>query len=262
MKIAKIITSFILAGFLLLAQVAVAFAAPLPQEMTYISGEVVVISVKPDVNTGISTVFVTLRNAGVEQTVRISEQDAAFIGLVYYEDAGPLPDEEWLGYWLDIEASKIIPDPVDETPLEPQHPVGSTLATFFSDIDGLNYKVIMEAHTNGTGFGVIAQALWLTRKLEGNVDVFTKIINAKKEENFSDFTFNDGSSPMNWGQFRKAVLGEDKKGNLGLAMSQKDKDKPGNSSNANANNPENNKDKNKDKSNNGGANDKGNDKNP
>jgi hypothetical protein len=132
---------------------------------------------------------------------------------------------------------------------------------FFSGIDGVDYDTIITAHEDGYGFGVIAQALWLTKGLEGNSDDLQAILDAKESGDYSYFSYlfsEDETVPTNWGQFRKAVMAGDKKQNLGTAMSAKDKDttSPGNSgngNNGNANNAnhENNKDKNKDKTNNG-----------
>jgi len=103
----------------------------------------------------------------------------------------------------------------------------------------------MAAHANGTGFGVIAQALWLTKKLDGDADVFLAIIDAKKTKDFSAFVLADGTVPQNWGQFRKVIM-DGKKGNLGIVMANRD-------NNGNGKDKEKNKD---DKQNNGRGNDK------
>jgi len=66
---------------------------------------------------------------------------------------------------------------------------------------------------------VIAQALWMTDKLEGDSEVFLAIIDAKKSGDYSSITMPDGSTPSNWGQFRKALLQGDRKANLGQIMS-------------------------------------------
>lgn len=269
MKSAKIFSSIVIASLLILSQVVVALAAP-PLQTTYISGEVRAISVQTDASTGIHTIVVTLIDAQrVEQKVRISEKDAFDIGLIYYKDAGPVPDEEWLGYWVDIESTLVIPDLVVEMSVEPQHAVGGALATFF-DFD---YKVIMDTHDSGTGFGIIAQALWMTQKLLGDdssaeekTALFLAIVTVKKDGNYEEFYnefFPDEETiPSSWGEFKKALLAGDKKVNLGVVMSQKDKDNngAGNTDNGGSNNPNNansNKDKNKDKSNNSGGNGNG-----
>ena len=118
---------------------------------------------------------------------------------------------------------------------EAQHPTGAALATYFADIT--DYETIMNAH-NGEydfgecGFGVIAQALWLTRKMGGNSDNFLAILLARQTGDYSAFTFEEGTAvPENWGQFRKVVLAGDKKGNLGVVMSQKDEEHGNNGGN-------------------------------
>jgi hypothetical protein len=121
----------------------------------------------------------------------------------------------------------------------------------------------MDAHTNGNGFGIIAQALWLTRKLSGdkaNLELFTTILEVKKSGDYSSIKWSDGSpvtmpdgtSPANWGQFRKALMEE--KSNLGIVVSQKLKDHNGNGGTGNNADADSNKDKNKDKSSNGHGN--------
>jgi len=73
---------------------------------------------------------------------------------------------------------------------------------------------------------VIAQAMWMAKGLtndsddsEGVVVVDAGLIlAAKKSGDYSAFTLPDGSTPTNWGQFKKAVMGKDKK-NLGIIVS-------------------------------------------
>lgn len=107
-----------------------------------------------------------------------------------------------------------------------KNPVANALAMFFSDI--ADYDGIMAAHKDGTGFGVIAQALWLTTNMEGDSDVFTAILEAKKSGDYTAFTLEDGTVPTNWGQFKKTLLAGDKKQNLGMVISAKNKDKHNN----------------------------------
>ncbi|SRR6266487_2150036 len=265
MKKAKIITSILLAGLLIFTQVAVAFAAPSFQEATAIAGTVEEVTLETDTNTGVTTVLVKIMDeSGGTQTVRISLETAesSNLGLVTLDGDGnpvivdPLPE------FIEIDPATVIPDE------SPRHPVGNALALFFSNIAGLDYSAIMDAHTNGNGFGVIAQALWLTRKLggdEASLELFTSILDAKNSGEYSGITWSDGSAitmlngtpPTNWGQFRQALMEE--KGNLGIVMSQKNKENnSSNGNNGNTNNGNSNKDKNKDKSNNGHGNTHGN----
>lgn len=241
MKKAKlIITSLILALVMLLAQVLTVFAAP--NSAHSITGRVIYVEVIPDESTGITTVLITLED---EQTVRVSVETAEKLKLIYNDGEGyvivnPLPGQ------IEIKAKDVITD-------EPQHPVGSALATFFSDIDGLTYDVIMEAHEQN-GFGVIAQALWMTRKLsEENSelmlgddtwtenDIFLAILDVKNGGNYSAFFPDDEEAPTNWGQFKKAVLAGDKKANLGAVRSHHSDTAGGNdqTNNGNGNNDNN-----------------------
>lgn len=132
---------------------------------------------------------------------------------------------------------------------ESKHPVGAVLAAFF---DFTNYDAIMGAHEDGTGFGVIAQALWLVKnnlKSDSEED-FLKILNAKKTGDYSDFDdYFEGETPSNWGQFKKAMLNGDKKGNLGQVMSDKEKPDNGKPDKSNNGNGSENSNKNKDKGN-------------
>lgn len=252
MKKAKLFISILIMSILVLTQVIMVSAAPSFDEAVSVSGSVQAITLETDLNTGVTTLLVTIEDDLDEtQTIRISEQTAYDIGLVDYDDDGnpfiiePLPE------YIEIAPATVIPG--EE---EIQHPVASALATFFSDIPGLEYEVIMSAYEAGNGFGVIAQALWLTRKLEGDSVDFITIIEAKKSGDFSDIILEDGTSPLNWGQFRKAVL--DQKDNPGVVISNRDRDNGNAGNNGNINNNgngnNNNKNKDKDKKNNGNGN--------
>lgn len=225
-----------------MAQVGRAFAAPASQEATPISGTVQSITLESDPTTGVVTVVVDVMGSNeVLQTVRVSQETAIELGLVSLDgDGNPVINELVLGESVDIDPATVIPDQQ-----EPQHPVGNALATFFSDIEGLDYDTIMSAHEDGVGFGVIAQALWVTSELEGDSQLFQDLLYAKQHNDYSafrDFT-EDGTTPKSWGQLRKALLS--KKG-LGIEMTTHDNN--GNTANENRNN------KNKDKNNPGNGN--------
>jgi len=112
-------------------------------------------------------------------------------------------------------------EPTEEpTPMPTLHPVASALAEFFAEKLGLDYDTIMGYHEDGMGFGVIAQACWMSYALEGDAELLGDILEAKKSGDFSTITLPDGGTAKNWGQFKKAVLGSDKaKKNLGAIMS-------------------------------------------
>ena len=241
MNTTKIILGILLTVIISMAQVGAAFAAPVSQAATPISGTIQRITLESDPTTGVVTVIADVMNADqVSQKVRLSQETATLLGLVTLDgDGNPVINDAALGKTVEIDPATVIPAQEKK-----QHPVGNALATFFSDLEGINYDTIMAAHENGVGFGVIAQALWLTSELGGNSQLFQDLLYAKEHNDysaFSDFT-EDGTTPRNWGQLRKALL--DKK-NLGGVMSNHENN--GNQGNGTGNT----QDKNKDKNNNG-----------
>jgi len=240
--------------FLVTTQFVMVAAAPSLDEADSISGTLYSITPITDTSTGVTIYELTvIDDMGTHQTVRVSQETAYGLGLLDYDVDGNLAaiTPEFWPDSISIPLADTIP-----TEEEVHHPVGNALATFFSNIPGVDYDVIMTAHEDGYGFGVIAQALWLTQKMEGDTDILTAILEAKKTGDFSAFTLEDGTVPTNWGQFRKAIMNGDKKNNLGVVMANKEKDNgdAGNNGNGdtagNANN-NGNQDKNKDKGNNG-----------
>ena len=213
MKQLKITTILVIVFALMLTQAGSALAAPSLQE-GFITGTVTNLECGTDLEN--PSVFVTLDVDGVSQTLEIDLATAASLGLI------ALDTECSTDAFEDVFDAEISIDPATLILEEevPQHPVGAALSAFFTDI--ADYETIMAAHEDGTGFGVLAQALWLTMKMEGNSDTFLAIVEAKKTKDFSDFFLEDGSTPQNWGQFKKAVLNGDKKGNLGVVMSSKE----------------------------------------
>lgn len=215
MKI-KLLISISLALILMLGISGTVLAAPAAQETTPIEGTVLSVTPETDPTTGETTVLVEvlLADGVTTQTVRITDDDASALGLVTID---PTTGEVTIadtavGSPVSIDPAQVISDEGEGE--EAQHPVGTILADFF----GADYGAIMDAHDDGFGFGVIAQALWMADKLEGEAD-FTAILEAKESGDYTGFTFEDGTTPENWGQFRKAVLQDDKKANLGQVMS-------------------------------------------
>jgi len=253
MKKSKFIIIVFVAIAVLAAQVGSVFAAPALQDGT-ITGKVTALKCGTD-GKGNTIILVTLEGTeGKTKTVGISVESAKELGLVTVGE-GDVPDcsEEAFKAILDAapEGGLVVDIATEEVVPVKIHPVGNALANFFSEF--ADYAAIMEAHENGTGFGVIAQALWMTKKLVGDSEelvaseVFASIIDAKKSG--GEFTFGDETYP-NWGQFKKAIFNGEKKQNLGAIMSDKNKDNGGDD-HGNA----------KDKSNNGNGNNKDEDKN-
>ena len=205
----KFLISLVLAVSVLVGQAGVVFAAPAFQDSTPISGTVQSITLETDPNTAIITVIVEVvgMNQSAPQEVRLSQKTAEKLGLVLPDgDGNPVINNSALGSSIEIKRAMIIPAQEED-----RHPIGNALEAFFSDIDGINYDVIMYAHENGVGFGVIAQALWLTREIGGDVTTFNALLFAKQNNNYRKLPFvildenNIPIIPENWGQLRKAI---------------------------------------------------------
>lgn len=250
MKRSNFIISLVLASVLVFAQAGIVFAAPAFDEMHPLIGRVLKITLESDPATGITTVRVKFKDqTGGTQEVRLSEEDAKELGLVTLNgDGNPVINRDALGLEIEIDAVMILPDE------EQSHPVAAALATYFEDIDGLDYETIMSAHQDGNGFGVLAQALWMIRKLDGNSDDLVLLLEARRNGDFSDFQLEDGTTPASWNELRKAVAN-----NLGTAMSHTDNENNG-GNHGNQNNNGNNGNGNQggnDNSNNGNGNGNG-----
>jgi hypothetical protein len=234
----KILVGFLLAVTMLVTTVHGVFAAPEP-----ITGTVQSVTLETNTNTAVTTVLIILLDSDVAHTVRINIDSAIALGLVTLGgDGNPIINEEILGQLIEVDPTIVITDEQEK-----QHPVGDALATFFSDIVDLDYETIMAVYDEGTGFGVIAQALWLTRKLNGNSEIFLTIIDAKKSKDFSAFVFEDGTIPTNWGQLKQAIL-NGKNGKPSVTLAANNNNEGGNGNNGNSNNDNGNgKNKNKDK---------------
>lgn len=283
MKRTKIVLSILLATIFLATQFIAVGAAPATQETPPITGTIESIVLETDTETDTTTVVVTLMDEfGETQIVRLSLEDATTLGLVTDDGSGPVADESLVGTSVEIDSALVIPEETEEE----QHPVGSALSDFFSDLLGVDYGMVMDYHDDGVGFGVIAQALWMTNALssvdETDIEMtpeelFSAILEAKQNKDFSAIALPDGSEPTNWGQFRKAVMSDrDKaKENLGAIMSGRaesgeqteegqietlndvngpDKSNNGKSNNGKNENKGNGKEKNKDKGNGKGKN--------
>ena len=238
-KTSQTLIAITMAIAVLVAQIGPASAAPTLQNQS-ISGTVTAVTCETDPITGDKTFQVTIEDAnGLSQKVLIDQLTATVtLQLVPLTadgspDCSPAALEAAAGMGVTIDAADILSEE------EAKHPVGDALATFFEGI--ADYDTIMVAHEGGLefgkfGFGVIAQALWLTKNMSGDSDTFIAILEAKATGDYSAFTFEEGLEvPQNWGQFRKAVLSldEDQKINLGTVMSGKEND---NGSNVNIGN--------------------------
>ena len=215
----KFLISVGLAVLLLATQAVYAGAARLSQEITPITGNVDSIALETDPDSGDITVVVTLSSENEEpQTIRLSLEYARDdLGLVVDDGTGNFVIvEDAVGTHVEIDPAAVL-----TTDQEKEHPVGSALSDFFSDLLGVDYDTVMAYHEDGMGFGTIAQALWMTNALGGDTAMFGAIMDAKRSGDYSMIALPDGSTPENWGQFRKAVMSdrEKSKENLGAVMS-------------------------------------------
>ncbi|HEY3312517.1 MAG TPA: hypothetical protein VGK00_12830 [Anaerolineales bacterium] len=93
------------------------------------------------------------------------------------------------------------------------NPVSSLIAFFF----GVDPTQVDGFHQDGSGFGEIAQACWMSYQLKGDGSECGSILAAKKSGDYSNLGLPDGVTVSNWGQFKKAV--SEKKNNLGSIVS-------------------------------------------
>ena len=207
----KLLASLLFVLAVLFGQVGHVAAAPQVQETTPITGTVQSITAETDAN-GVTTVLVTLLDEqGATQTVRLSVEAAVTLGLVTLDPTTqePIVDETQLGQTVEIDPTTVIPEEEEAV-----HPIAALLASFF----GEDPSVVNGYHEDGFGFGVIAQAMWMAEGLNGDASTAGLILEAKESGDYSAFVLPDGSTPTNWGQFKKAAMGKDKK-NLGIIVS-------------------------------------------
>ena len=208
----KIFAGVLLVLAVLFAQVGTVFASPAAQETTPISGTIQSISLETDETGATTAVLVTvLDGEGMTQAVRISVETAVALGLVTVDPATNVVSvvEAKVGQPVEIDPATVLPE--EEVDV---HPIAAILASFF----GMEAGVVQGYHEDGFGFGVIAQALWIAKGLNDDPTTAGLILEAKRTGDYSAFILPDGSIPTNWGQFKKAAMGKEKK-NLGLIVS-------------------------------------------
>jgi|GEM_PF-529366 hypothetical protein len=205
----KIFVSILLTLALLTFATGTVFA-----QETSVSGTVESVEFGTDAN-GETIVILTI--SGQTEPMQISLATAESLGLVTTDPntgESSITDTA-VGSDVTIEEADIIPSD-GEGEEESEHPVGSALSEFFSDLLGVDYDTIMEQHEDGFGFGVIAQALWLTNQIDGDTETFVALLEAKESGDYSNIVLADGSTPNNWGDVVRSLRqGE----NLGSVMS-------------------------------------------
>ena len=254
----KIFTTLLIALAVLFAQVGTAAAAPLAQDTTPITGEIVSITVETD-EEGLSTVVVEVLDEFDEtQTLRLSVETALTLGLITMDpDTNePVADETKVGETVEVDPATVL------TEEEESNHIISTLLGMFFDEDA---SVIDSYHDDGYGFGVIAQAMWMSQNFSDDASLTGDILVAKKDKDFEAFFeahpeyLAEGEEvPTNWGQFKKAF--SNKKNNLGSVVSGQadeatdEETSPGNGHGKDKNDNGKGNGKDKDKSNNGKGN--------
>lgn len=208
------------------AQVGNVAAAPQLQDSTLLGGTIQSIAAETDAG-GVTTVLVTFVDGeGTAKTVRLRLETAASLGLV---DPTTLEvNEARVGQPVTIDPETVIPN--EEMGEGDLHPIAVILARFFGEDPG----VVDGYHEDGFGFGVIAQALWISRNLTsaedkpGDASLAGDLLQAKRDKDFEAFFaehpeylegFED-TPPSNWGQFKKLL--REKKNNLGVIVSEKE----------------------------------------
>src|SRR5690242_15994222 len=196
----KVLAGFLLVAAVLFAQVGIALAAPTAQESTTttISGNITHIETQQDAD-GNTVIVVTVEGY---QPITLTEQEAADAGL-YDMGTHQLLVQDGDAVSLTVDSSKVIPDTTSE---EPVNPVAALLSSFF----GADASVVNQYHEDGFGFGVIAQAMWISQNVNGDASLAGLILQAKKTGDYSSImlsdgtplTLPDGSVPTNWGQFK------------------------------------------------------------
>jgi len=220
----KLLAGLLLVFMLLAAQVGMAAAAPLAQNGS-ITGTIQEITTETDAN-GVTTVLVTLEDdQGIIQTVRISDVTADELGLFDLTTQKPVLTQ--IGQPVVINPTTLIPD--EEPTQEAVHPIAGLLAAFFFPDDPDMASVVDVYHEDGFGFGVIAQALWMSKTITETAeeDATLKdatlagcILQAKRDGTYDAcFDFGGDPVPTNWGQFKKALRENKEKHNLGTIVS-------------------------------------------
>ncbi len=206
----KLIFSTLLVLVFLATQVGAVQAAPAGQEAEPVTS--IIQNITVDSANEPPTVQVVFTDG---TSVTLSLDTALAQTLVSYDPDGNLiVNDAMFGESISIDPPTILPD---ET--ETANPVAKAISAFFASVLGLDTNTVLAWHADGYGFGVITQACWMSNELGGDASTCSDILAAKKNGDYSAFTLPDGSTPTNWGQFKKAV--HDNKGNLGAIMSGK-----------------------------------------
>ncbi len=225
----RMLLGLALALALVLTQVSFASAAPLSQAT---SSSCTVQTVTQDSS---GNWVVTCSNGS---TATLTQDEAVKAGLITVDTTTGVVTQVWTaGMVITLDSSLLIADPCFVSSSSTtgttsgttgttggtstdNNPVPTALAAFFCGGSSDGATSLEALHMEGFGFGEIAQALFMAQLL-GNGLTAEQILMDKQNHDFSGLTLPDGSTPKNWGQLIKAVLGQEVRSmtNLGAIMS-------------------------------------------
>jgi hypothetical protein len=216
----KTILGTLLAFTVVVVQVLSAAAAPAAQAST-VDGTIQSCSTATDPLTGAIIVVCSVNlTAGGTQTVRLSAADAQTLGLATINADGSVTITATIGQVVSIDTSSLLSDPC-ALPSDASQPVETGLTRVFCGSLGLDYTAFDTLHSQGFGFGEIAQACFMAQALNGDGALCQAILTAKQTGDYSGLTLHGGATVSNWGQLRKLVFANATKNmlNLGAVMS-------------------------------------------
>ncbi len=216
MLIKKILISVIVAfTFFALPLVYVAAESPV---FDPINGTIQTITPLSDPDTGEIVVRVGLRTEDGVVSLTYTLENAVALGLV--TASGDTPPVVTVVETMLDQPLIVDPELVQQMGELVTQPVALLLGDFLSGTVGLDGAALMAFHDQGVGFGVLAQAGFMTIALDGDSTIFSSIMEAKKSGDYSAITLPDGATAKNWGQLRKQVFADEKNlKNLGAVVS-------------------------------------------
>ncbi|HEX8990913.1 MAG TPA: hypothetical protein VF784_04475 [Anaerolineales bacterium] len=219
----KTLIAFIMALALVALQIGVARAAP--AQATLPDGTIVSITQSTDSSNNTIFVVVVKDSTGTDHTVNLTPAEAEAAGLVTANSGGTFTINGAAGGT--ISGGKLVTqtNPCASTTTT-GNPVATALTAFFCALQGSSTVVdqsIESLHTQGFGFGEIAQACFMADVLKTTCSA---ILDAKQSHDFTSLdTALSGAgfscTPTNWGQLKKCALDSEVKSltNLGAIMS-------------------------------------------
>lgn len=212
----KMIAGLTLVAAILMVVSSTALAAPGAQAVTTSTTPVAPIvgtiqTINLTTTNGVTSVTVTLlgKTDGLTYTQTYTQDEAVQLGLVNLVNNVPEVNSAMIS--TDLTFTPATPT-VTPTPTS-ANPVSSLIAAFF----GLDPALVDSFHQDGSGYGVIAQACWMSFQLKGDTSMCSTILQAKQNGDLSSIQLPNGETASNWGQFKKALSEQGQ--NLGSIVS-------------------------------------------